>query len=79
MNEALDVLLELHITDMSWGRISHPSEVVNIDDEIEVMVLKVDKDRERIALGIKQKESPTCRFESVAQAGTTVPWQSPRN
>jgi len=49
----------LHITDMSWGRISHPSEVVSIDQEIEVMVLKFDKERGRIALGLKQKtQSP---------------------
>jgi len=49
----------LHITDMSWGRISHPSEVVSIDEEIEVMVLKFDKDKGRIALGLKQKsQSP---------------------
>ncbi|MBK8978146.1 MAG: 30S ribosomal protein S1 [Planctomycetes bacterium] len=45
----------LHITDMSWGRINHPSEMVSIDDEVEVKVLKIDRDRERIALGIKQK------------------------
>ena len=45
----------LHITDMSWGRINHPSEMVSIDDEVEVKVLKIDRDRERIALGMKQK------------------------
>jgi small subunit ribosomal protein S1 len=45
----------LHITDMSWGRISHPSEMVAIDDEIEIKVLKIDKERERISLGLKQK------------------------
>ena len=45
----------LHITDMSWGRINHPSDMVKIDDQIEVMVLHVDKDREKIALGLKQK------------------------
>ncbi len=45
----------LHITDMSWGRINHPSDMVRIDDQIEVMVLHVDKDREKIALGLKQK------------------------
>ncbi len=45
----------LHITDMSWGRISHPSEMVAIDDELEIKVLKIDKDRERISLGLKQK------------------------
>jgi small subunit ribosomal protein S1 len=49
----------LHITDMSWGRISHPQEMVNIDDKIEVKILKLDRKRERIALGLKQKtESP---------------------
>ena len=45
----------LHITDMSWGRISHPSEMVAIDDVIEVMVLNVDKEKEKISLGLKQK------------------------
>jgi len=45
----------LHITDMSWGRINHPSEMVKIDQEIEVVVLRVDQDRERIALGLKQR------------------------
>lgn len=44
----------LHITDMSWGRISHPTDMVKIDDEIEVMVLNIDRDREKIALGMKQ-------------------------
>ena len=47
----------LHITDMSWGRINHPSEMVQLDQEIEVMVLRVDRDRERIALGLKQKSA----------------------
>ncbi|GAB4160569.1 MAG: 30S ribosomal protein S1 [Planctomycetota bacterium] len=45
----------LHITDMSWGRINHPSEMVKLDDEVEVKVLKIDHERERIALGMKQK------------------------
>jgi small subunit ribosomal protein S1 len=44
----------LHITDMSWGRVRHPSQLVSIGDEIEVMVLKFDKDKERISLGTKQ-------------------------
>ena len=44
----------LHVTDMTWGRINHPSELVKIDQEIEVKVLKVDKERERVALGLKQ-------------------------
>jgi small subunit ribosomal protein S1 len=47
----------LHITDMSWGRVNHPTEMVKMDQELEVMVLKVDFDRERIALGLKQKTS----------------------
>ena len=45
----------LHITDMSWGRINHPSEMVELEQELEVQVLRVDFDRERIALGLKQK------------------------
>ncbi len=44
----------LHLTDMSWGRISHPSELVAIGDEIEVKVLDIDLERERISLGLKQ-------------------------
>jgi len=49
----------LHITDMSWGRISHPSEMVAIDDVIEVKVLNFDLEKEKISLGLKQKsESP---------------------
>ena len=54
----------LHITDMSWGRIGHPSEMVAIDQEIEVMILHVDREKEKIALGLKQRTpSP---WESVA-------------
>lgn len=44
----------LHITDMSWGRIGHPSEVVNIGDTIQVKVLEFDREKERISLGLKQ-------------------------
>ena len=46
----------LHITDMSWGRISHPSEMLKVGDEVEVMVLSVDHERQRVSLGLKQKE-----------------------
>jgi small subunit ribosomal protein S1 len=63
----------LHITDMSWGRINHPSDMVKIDDQIEVMVLHVDKDREKIALGLKQKSASP--WENVADkypVGTRV-------
>jgi small subunit ribosomal protein S1 len=47
----------LHITDMSWGRIAHPSEMVKIDDEIEVKILHIDYEKEKIALGLKQKSA----------------------
>jgi len=45
----------LHISDLSWGRISHPSEVVKLDQEIECVVIGVDKENEKISLGLKQK------------------------
>jgi small subunit ribosomal protein S1 len=44
----------LHITDMSWGRINHPSDILKVGDEIEVKILKFDEDRERVSLGLKQ-------------------------
>ncbi|HWB18864.1 MAG TPA: 30S ribosomal protein S1 [Phycisphaerales bacterium] len=47
----------LHITDMSWGRVNHPSEMVSIGQEVEVKVLKIDLEKEKIALGLKQKEA----------------------
>ena len=47
----------LHITDMSWGRVNHPSDMVKIEQEIEVKILNIDYDKEKIALGIKQKEA----------------------
>jgi small subunit ribosomal protein S1 len=47
----------LHISDLSWGRISHPSEVVKLDQEIECFVIGVDKEGEKISLGLKQKTS----------------------
>lgn len=63
----------LHITDMSWGRISHPQEMVNIDDRIEVKILKLDRKRERIALGLKQKtESPWKNVEERYPVGSKV-------
>ncbi len=49
----------LHITDMSWGRIKHPSEVINVGDEIQVKVLKYDQEKQRVSLGLKQlQEDP---------------------
>ena len=47
----------LHITDMSWGRVNHPSEVVRIGDEVEVKILSIDHEKEKIALGLKQKDA----------------------
>ncbi len=47
----------LHITDMSWGRIGHPSELCQIGDELEVKILDIDWDRERISLGLKQLQA----------------------
>ena len=44
----------LHITDMSWGRVNHPSEMFSVGDKLEVMVLKFDKEKERVSLGLKQ-------------------------
>lgn len=46
----------LHITDMSWGRVSNPNEIVKVGEEIDVMILEVDKERQRVSLGLKQKE-----------------------
>lgn len=63
----------LHITDMTWKRIKHPSEMVNIGDEIDVMILSIDKDKGRVALGLKQKErNPWEEIESKYPPGTKV-------
>jgi len=44
----------LHVTDLSWGRVSHPSEILQVNDEVDVVVLKFDKEKERVSLGLKQ-------------------------
>lgn len=63
----------LHITDMTWKRIRHPSEMVELGQELEVMILNVDKDKGRIALGLKQKESnPWEQIEEKYPPGTLV-------
>ncbi|MFK0572345.1 30S ribosomal protein S1 [Endozoicomonas sp.] len=67
----------LHITDMAWKRIKHPSEIVNVGDEINVKVLKFDRDRNRVSLGLKQLgEDPwvaiTKRFPEGARASGRV-------
>ncbi|MCL4743032.1 MAG: 30S ribosomal protein S1 [Phycisphaerales bacterium] len=63
----------LHITDMSWGRINHPSELLKIDDKIEVKILNIDMEKEKIALGLKQKEtSPWEEIEKKYPVGARV-------
>jgi small subunit ribosomal protein S1 len=63
----------LHITDMSWGRTSHPSEVLAVGDEIEVMVLDFDKDSLKVSLGLKQKTpNPWKEVEEKYPVGSNV-------
>jgi len=63
----------LHISDLSWGRISHPSEVVQLDQEIECSVIGVDKANEKISLGLKQKTpSPWQNVEQRYPVGARV-------
>ena len=63
----------LHITDMSWGRITDPREVVSIDQEIEVMILHIDHEKEKISLGLKQKSpSPWESVEEKYPVGSRV-------
>jgi small subunit ribosomal protein S1 len=63
----------LHITDMSWGRINHPSELFNVGDEAEVVVLKFDRETERVSLGYKQlKADPWERVGERYPVGTRV-------
>lgn len=63
----------LHITDMTWKRIKHPSEMVQLNDELEVMILHIDKDKGRVALGLKQKENnPWEEIEDRYPPGTKV-------
>ena len=63
----------LHISDLTWGRISHPSEVVDLDQEIECVVIGVDKEHEKISLGLKQKTaSPWEEVEKRYPIGARV-------
>jgi small subunit ribosomal protein S1 len=67
----------LHITDMAWKRIKHPSEIVNVGDEIDVKVLKFDRERNRVSLGLKQLgEDPwlaiTARYPENTRAMATI-------
>ena len=63
----------LHITDMSWSRIGHPSDMVKIDQDLDVVILNVDREKEKIALGLKQKESnPWDNVEEKYPIGSKV-------
>ncbi len=63
----------LHITDMAWKRVKHPSEVVNVGDEIEVKILKFDKERQRVSLGLKQLgEDPWVNISRRYPVGTRL-------
>jgi small subunit ribosomal protein S1 len=63
----------IHITDLSWGRISHPSEIVQLDQEIEVMVLDFDEEKKRVTLGLKQlMPHPWDNIESKLKVGDKV-------
>ncbi len=63
----------LHVTDMSWGRISHPSALLHIGQTIEVLILDVDRDKERVSLGLKQMEdNPWQDIEARYPIGTEV-------
>lgn len=63
----------LHITDITWKRIKHPSEVVQLGQKLEVLILNVDKEKGRVALGLKQKENnPWDQIEQKYPPGTRV-------
>ncbi len=63
----------LHITDMSWGRLSHPSEMLRVGQEIDVVVLDINREKERVSLGLKQKEAnPWDSIEAKYPLGTKV-------
>ena len=63
----------LHITDMSWGRLTHPSEILKVGQELDVVVLDVNKEKERVSLGLKQKmTNPWDNIEAKFPIGTKV-------
>ncbi|MES2308758.1 MAG: 30S ribosomal protein S1 [Verrucomicrobiota bacterium] len=69
--DGLDGLL--HITDMSWSRISHPSEMLKVGQEVEVLVTEIDREKERVSFGLKQKnENPWEKIAEKYPAGTKV-------
>jgi small subunit ribosomal protein S1 len=63
----------LHITDMSWGRVGHPSEILKVGEEVDVVVLDVNKEKERVSLGLKQKmANPWDNIETKYPVGARV-------
>jgi len=63
----------LHITDMTWGRLTHPSELLKIGQEIDVVVLDINKEKERVSLGLKQTQrNPWDKIEERFPVGATV-------
>ena len=63
----------LHITDMSWGRIGHPSEILKVGQDIDVVVLDINREKERVSLGLKQKlANPWDQIESKYPVGSKV-------
>jgi small subunit ribosomal protein S1 len=63
----------LHITDMAWGRVGHPSEVVSIDQKLQIKILSIDREKEKVALGLKQKSpSPWHNIEARYPVGSKV-------
>jgi small subunit ribosomal protein S1 len=69
--DGLDGLL--HITDMSWGRIKHPTEMVRVGDNLEVVILDIDYDKERVSLGLKQKvDNPWVKIDEKYPVGTKL-------
>ena len=63
----------LHITDMSWGRIGHPSEVLKVGQDLDVVILDINKEKERVSLGLKQKmTNPWDSIESKFPVGTKI-------
>jgi small subunit ribosomal protein S1 len=63
----------LHITDITWGRLNHPSEMLKVGQELDVMVLEINKDKERVSLGLKQtQKNPWDRIEERFAVGAKV-------
>jgi small subunit ribosomal protein S1 len=63
----------LHVTDISWGRVGHPSEYFKVGDEVKVVILRVDKDKERVSLGYRQRfEDPWTHVEARYPVGKKI-------